>query len=410
MGGRGDATACRARDQWWDRHVKAVHRVLGILSFALMLWTGATGSTIQLLDLNAILSGAPESSPTMQSINEGKFGDFFDYETATAADLSAQPLPASLDYARAFQTVLSAANKQMPKALPNFVELRMKGTTPIGQVRFSHDVEAFDAATGMPVLAVAIDPLFAPYSLRQRVKQLHRLWFSPEQPGIYFDLMSGIIMWSMIVTGLVTYFRLLGQRRRAGRQQLFWSAGGSWRAVHRGVALVAGVFLIAVAFSGTWIAFESVWHAVAPRAPHAEPANLTDAEILPMALTTLAAMNRTAPGVRIKALRVRIYAGFKQGVVVTDEKVTRQFVFDTVTGKSLDVDAPGYPASGFPAGRSTHEWIKHFHSGYQYGLPARSLDLFAGLSLVFLSASGLIMYGQMWRNRRKIGRTGLVWR
>ena len=194
--------------------MRTVHRLFGICSFALMLWIGVTGSLMQILDLNAILGNAPESDPTMQSINEGKFGDFFDYETATLADLLAQPLPASLDYPRAFVTVRDAARKQVPDVAPNFIELRMKGATPIGQVRFHHDVKAFDAITGAPVAAVPIDPLFAPYSLRQRLKQLHRLWFTPEQPGVYFDLVTGAIMWTMIVTGLVTYFRLVRQRRK----------------------------------------------------------------------------------------------------------------------------------------------------------------------------------------------------
>ena len=170
------------------------------------------------------------------------------------------------------------------------------------------------------------------------------------------------------------------------------------------------MFLIAVAFSGTWLAFESVWHLDAPRAPHVEPAGLNDAEIIPMAEATLAALKRNEPGLGIKAIRLRDYGGFKQGVVVTAEKVTRQIVFDTRTGKRLGLNTRGYPESGFPAGRETHEWIKHFHSGYLIGLPARLLDLLAGLSLVFLSASGLVMYLQMWRNRRRIGRAGLVWR
>ena len=132
-------------------------------------------------------------------------------------------------------------------------------------------------------------------------------------------------------------------------------------------------------------------------------------EVLPMLNATVAAMARTEPGVRIKAIRLRLYGGFKQGVVVTDEKVTRQIVFDTTTGKSLDLNTPGYPEAGFPFGREGHEWVKHFHSGYLFGTSGRVMNLFAGLSLVFLSVSGLAMYWQMWRKRRAGGRNAILW-
>lgn len=391
--------------------MRAFHRILAIFVFALLLWIGVTGSAMQVLDLGATLSNAPETDPTMQSLNEGKFGDFIDYETAVLADFTAAPLPTTLNYDQALQTVLAAARKQQPQAAPNFVELRMEGTRPIGQLRFGTDVRAFDATTGLAAPIVRTDPLFPPYSLRQQLKKLHRFWFTPpEAPGVYFELLSGIILWVMIVTGLVTYFRLLKQRRKLGMPRLFWSAGGIWRTLHRGLSLASAIFLISIAASGTLLGFESVWHSLAPRSPHVTPANLTEAEVLPMLNATVAAMARTEPGVRIKAIRLRLYGGFKQGVVVTDEKVTRQIVFDTTTGKSLDLNTPGYPEAGFPFGREGHEWVKHFHSGYLFGTSGRVMNLFAGLSLVFLSVSGLAMYWQMWRKRRAGGRNAILWR
>jgi len=38
------------------------------------------------------------------------------------------------------------------------------------------------------------------------------------------------------------------------------------------------------------------------------------------------------------------------------------------------------------------------------------VDLFAGLSLIFLSCSGLVMYFDMWSKRRELGRSGWFWR
>jgi uncharacterized iron-regulated membrane protein len=44
------------------------------------------------------------------------------------------------------------------------------------------------------------------------------------------------------------------------------------------------------------------------------------------------------------------------------------------------------------------------------GLPARLLDFLAGLSLIFLSASGLWMYFDMWRKRARAGRNSVFWK
>jgi uncharacterized iron-regulated membrane protein len=100
----------------------------------------------------------------------------------------------------------------------------------------------------------------------------------------------------------------------------------------------------------------------------------------------------------------------KQGVVITGGGESRQLVFNSDTGKAASLTEPGYPHnSGFPFGLQMHEDIKHFHSGFLFGLPARFMSLFAGLALVYLGVSGLVMYFQMWLKRRAGGRGALVW-
>ena len=46
--------------------------------------------------------------------------------------------------------------------------------------------------------------------------------------------------------------------------------------------------------------------------------------------------------------------------------------------------------------------------GAGFGLPARWMSLFAGLALVYLSVSGLVMYFQMSSRRRKGGHSRFV--
>nr|WP_260929379.1 PepSY domain-containing protein [Novosphingobium sp. 9] len=116
------------------------------------------------------------------------------------------------------------------------------------------------------------------------------------------------------------------------------------------------------------------------------------------------------PDTPIRAIRARIWYGQAEGAVVTATDPTRQLVYNTANGQRQGLSSPLYPRSAFPFGTDVHEWMKHFHSGELLGLPARMLDLLAGISLVFLSASGLWMYIDLWRKRARSGRKALFWR
>jgi len=100
----------------------------------------------------------------------------------------------------------------------------------------------------------------------------------------------------------------------------------------------------------------------------------------------------------------------KQGITITGgEGETRQLVFNAVNGKPASLTEPEYPKSGFPFGVQVHENVKHFHSGMLFGLAARWMGLFAGLSLMYLSISGLVMYFQLWLKRRSGERYSFFW-
>jgi uncharacterized iron-regulated membrane protein len=399
--------------------MRIVHRILSVIACLVLLYLGVTGSLIQILDLKEILGGAPESSVGMQSINEGKNGHP-DYAVLTSGDYTAAPLPAYFDVLKGLGIALRGLHEQRPDSQPTFVEMRSSDGATIGQAHFgqsafdpNHDEEglvAVDATTGAVVHPVSVPPPIPPHSFRETLKKWHRFWVHHDVPGVYAELLAGIALWSLLVTGLIMYFRLLRQRRRIGRKQLFWMAGGRLRGYHRAVSVIAALLLIVVAFSGTWLGFESSWHTFVSPPPHIRTPELSDAEILGMAGATLQALRATEPSVRIKVLRVREYGGMKQGVVVTDEPVTRQLVFNTVEGKEVSLTELGYPTSGFPFGLQMHEDIKHLHSGFLFGLWARVLDLLAGLSLIFLCVSGLVMYLDMWNKRRSGGRGQFFWR
>jgi uncharacterized iron-regulated membrane protein len=359
----------------------------------------------------------------------------------------------------------------------SWIELRMAEGVPIGQAMLGTKLVAFNAISGLPVGPVPPANLpqgrGLPPSLRQKLKTLHRFWDSSQTPGVYFEFLSGIVLWTMILSGLIMYFRLLGTRARQGRSSLFWIKGGGgwWRSLHRLISVVAALFLLWMSFTGTWIGFESsagpVKRLFAPKPvvfartaaqaaasvlqgqqPQGQPVNggqqaqaqapgqpgtrpggpggggprggglrnpldfilpLRDLEVRQMTAVTMNSMQQLYPALPIKVVRLRTYGQTKQGVVITGGDETNQYVFNADTGQPASLSEQGYPEGGFPFGTQVHENIKHLHSGAYFGIPARLMNLFAGFCLTFLSISGLVMYFDMWRKRRNTGKKGLFW-
>lgn len=393
--------------------MRTLHRILAITALGVLLFIGVSGSLIQSLDLYALLSHAPETDPTIMSINEGRYGPR-DFEVLSMVDFSAAPLPQNLDYSQALTTTLQAFHRHSPEAAPRFVELRMVGDEPVGQIRIQQDLEAFDAKSGAPVAPTDSSYAQIPPSLRQTLKTLHRFWIHQDVPGVWVELIMGLVLWVLLISGLTMYFKLLSARARLKRRGLFWSAGGWWRSAHRIISVSAAIFLILVAFSGTWLGFESVFSNLArkkgPQARVEASSPLSDGDVQQMASAALTAMKNTEPKTPIRVLRLRTYGTMKQGVIITGDAITRQLVFDTKNGQLASLHEPGYPSNGFPFGTQVHENIKHFHAAMPFGLIGRFLDLFAGLSLVFLCISGLTMYVDLWLKRRKSGRGAFFWK
>lgn len=128
-----------------------------------------------------------------------------------------------------------------------------------------------------------------------------------------------------------------------------------------------------------------------------------------MMQVTLDSERSDKPNVPIKVVRLRIYAGMPQGVVVTGGDTTKQMVFNASTGRAVSETEPGYPPTGFPFGWQAHQTAKDVHRGGIVGLTGRFMDLFAGLSMFYLSASGIWIYCDLWKRRKEAGKSKLVW-
>jgi uncharacterized iron-regulated membrane protein len=401
--------------------MRTYHRVLALFILVFTLYLSTTGTLIQLTDLRTLYTHASADNPNMMAIREGINGTS-DFQVIDNADYTASTLPDDLDATTALNRVMTAARAGVGTAPIQYVELRMVDGAPVGQIKSDARLLRFDVASG--VLLSEGKPTQAAggtfgRSLRNTFKGLHRMTAISDWT-LWVNVLIGLSLCAMLVTGLVMYFRLLAARRRVGRAGLFWSAGGTWRSLHRAISLLSAAFLLVVALSGTWLSVESLGRAIMgvyERAALARGelvldgnAPVHDSELSSMLETTLDAYRRSQVAAPIRVMRLRVYGGMQQGVIVTGEEEARQLVFNATSGRRAGTTEPGYPPQHFPFGWQAHQIAKQVHRGDIIGLPGRWMDLFSGLSLIFLSVSGAVMYVDLWQRRRRSGRASLLWK
>jgi uncharacterized iron-regulated membrane protein len=407
-----------------NRRIRPIHRGIGTIILVFTLYFAVTGTVIQFVDLRAILSHAPATDPEMAQVREGLNGPG-NYVVIQASDYAATPFPENFDFSSALNTVLYGARKALGDSTPlKFVELRNLGGKSIGLVRAGEQTLDFDAVTGAPVPS---PPARRSGDQEQSVHATFKLLHTLRVVGNWITFINALVALSlfvMIVTGLVLYFQLLRARTRAGLKGFFWSSGGAWRSLHRAISLVAALFLLVVSTSGTMLALDAfglgiyqLTHKNAgkyARFPIGSVGDfsspLPDAKLPDMLQRTLSAGHSAVRASPIKVVRLRYFNGIPQGVLIAGSgDSTAQLVFNTDTGKPMSLTEPGYPKTHYRFGWQEHELMKKIHRGDAFGVPGRLMDLFAGLSLIYLSISGGVMYANLWRRRRSGGRTALFW-
>ena len=397
-------------------NLRPIHRTIGAIIFICTLYLAVTGSVMQSVDLRAILSHAPGTDKEMIQIREGLNGPG-NYVVIQPTDYEASPLPANLDLSAALATVLHGARDAKGRSAPfKFVDVRMADGRPIGVVRAGDQNLFLDAATG----AVLPNPPreAAAKSIHLTFKVLHVLRGTSNWITL-LHIAVGSSLFVMTITGLVLYFQMLRARRRAKLKGFFWFSGGVWRSLHRCIAVLAAVFLLVISVTGTMLALDTLGLGIY-RATHKNagkfasfPAGaigdfsspLPDAKLPAMLQTTLEAGRGTSGASPVKAVRLRYFNGIPQGILIAGNgNDTQQLVFNAETGKPMNVTEPEYPKTQYRFGWQEHELMKKIHRGDAFGVSGRVMDLFAGLSLIYLSISGIVMYVDLWRRRRRGGR------
>jgi uncharacterized iron-regulated membrane protein len=359
---------------------------------------------LQVTDLKTVLGHAPASDPNLEAIREGLDGPP-DFQVLVTADYTSPDLPTGFDLGGALSTVVKSERAATGGAPISFVELRMADGKPVGQVASGGRLLQFDATSG----AVLVGPESAPRvklppqgnqgAFRNQVKGFHRLTVLGNWGQLLFVVIA-LTMATMVVTGLILYFQLLAMRIRIRRPGLYWSAGGWWRALHRGVSITAAAFIVVVVFSGTFEALNSGGTALFRMRHNGQRPGLTadvssplsDAELPSMLQTTLTALHSISPDTPIKVLRLRHFADMPQGIVITGGEDTRQFAFNAATGERARFQGPGYPETGMTFGWQWDQWFKQIHRGDAFGLAGRWMSLLTGLALLYLAVSGAVMY------------------
>ncbi len=394
------------------------HRWLGAVVGLLLLYLGVSGTVVQMIDLATILRHAPARAPDMIAMRESIDGPG-NYAVIVAADDDAAPLPPGYDAIAALTRGFAATGGRKV----SWLELRMAGGQPVVQAQVGEQEQRYAAISGSRLADPPPPPHGQQSSNHLSAKNWHRLHALGD--GIlWLNALAGIALGAMVLLGLVVWYRLYRARYRMGRTALFWPGGGTSRGWHRGLAIVAALPLLVVAVSGTILSIDSlmmavyrlehpdrILHGMAPVgmiADYSRP--LSAGEIAPMARTTLAAFAAADPARPIKALRLRYFAGYAQGVIIAGGDQTGQLVFDARSGRRLSMSEPGYPDTVFPTGWEWHERLKRIHRGDFFGPAGRWLSLLAGLSLTWFAASGLWMYYGLWERRARKGRMAVLWR
>lgn len=116
-----------------------------------------------------------------------------------------------------------------------------------------------------------------------------------------------------------------------------------------------------------------------------------------MLAATLSAYRTATHTSKIKVIRLRIFAGMPQGIVVGDGEEVRQFAFNAQTGSRVSFYEPGYPVTGQTFGWQVDETAKQIHRGDFLGITGRWISLMCGFALLYLGCSAAFLYWEIWK-------------
>jgi hypothetical protein len=104
--------------------MRTIHRFIAVLLVVFSIFIAATGITIQLMDLPALLKHAPATDPTMQAIRVGIDGPP-NFQVIREPDYSAESLPMDFDFDRSLAAAIQSRHATLMGAPIGFLVWRM---------------------------------------------------------------------------------------------------------------------------------------------------------------------------------------------------------------------------------------------------------------------------------------------
>jgi uncharacterized iron-regulated membrane protein len=286
----------------------------------------------------------------------------------------------------------------------------------------------FRADTGAPLDAESAEGDRTPEPSEVTQRNRLKAWHKGSAAGLVgqaLGLLTGVSLLALVVTGLQLYLRLWAARRARGLPAFFWRNGAAespWRRLHRSVAMVASVWLLNTALTGSVLALAELQLNVflqyglgAPPYPRPTPMPpVSQARLSPDLASQLQTAWRAAqeqePGAEILAVQLVVRDGIPKALVSLDRTAPHVRVFQALTGEPLKDPANDGVQMGQGYYADWHQVLKRMHRGDILGyFSGRWVSLVSGLSLLYLLTSATVMFGRAWRQRAAAGKHHLWW-
>ncbi|MGC3982013.1 MAG: PepSY-associated TM helix domain-containing protein [Steroidobacteraceae bacterium] len=243
-------------------------------------------------------------------------------------------------------------------------------------------------------------------------------------PGQFLGLFTGLALITLTITGAIVYLQLWKSRRKFGKPGFFWNTRDSlWRRLHRWISIVAAAFILNIAISGSILAYSEIQLNLflqkgigAPPYPRPSPMPAVSAAALPkdvglLLQTTYRAALADHPASSIVDLQIVMRDGLAKGLVTIGGAMPSILAFDAQTGASISDWAVTGKQVGNGYYADWHQAMKRIHRGDIIGsYVGRYIDIIAGVALLYLVISGVVMYVQMLQKRKQLQRGGWFWK
>lgn len=181
------------------------------------------------------------------------------------------------------------------------------------------------------------------------------------------------------------------------------------RPLHRWFGLVSAVFMMIIAVTGLALQID-LWATGTPPpgAPHSEsgappsPMAGSDVDVTAALSDALATLRETRPDFGYSSITISLRSG-APSIEFSKAGPGGARLVTTPAGALTEI-APPLPPQGL------HGILQDIHAGYFAGLPGRILSCLMAIALLVFSITGLVMYTDMYRRRRKLGKRGVFWR